>query len=71
MTRKERRLEAKRNKTAFVPQYNSGVRFSKYGEKIIVGGEPKTYKESYGIGYERFNNKFITIAEEEVKNEKE
>lgn len=45
--RKERREEAKKKGTAFVPQYN--------------GKGPQTYEEYYGVGYERFNNKFVTI----------
>lgn len=48
-SRKERRAEARENKTAFVPQYN--------------GKAPQTYKEYYGVGYERFNNKSVIVAE--------
>jgi hypothetical protein len=48
MTRRERRESARKNKTAFVPQYNGLVR---------------TYEEVYGKGYERFNSKFVTIKE--------
>jgi hypothetical protein len=50
-SRKERREEARKNKTAFVPQYN--------------GQSPKTHEEAFGVGYERFNNKFVTIKEVE------
>lgn len=49
LSRKERRELARENKTEFVPNYN--------------GNSPKTYEEFYGKGYERFNNKFITIKE--------
>lgn len=49
-SRKERRKEAKENKGKFTPMYN--------------GGSPKTHEEYYGVGYERFNNKFVTIKEE-------
>jgi hypothetical protein len=48
MTRRERREEARKNKTAFVPQYN---------------GQVRTYEEAFGKGYERFNSKFVTIKE--------
>lgn len=48
-TRKERREEARKNKVAFVPQYN--------------GRQPQTYEEFFGIGYERFNDKFTTIKD--------
>ncbi|PAD70580.1 hypothetical protein CHH83_01900 [Bacillus sp. 7586-K] len=47
-SRKERRKAAKENKSPFFPEYN---------------GEVKTYEEMYGVGYERFNNKFVTIAD--------
>lgn len=54
MKRRERRELARKNKTEFVPQYN--------------GLQPRTYEEAFGVGYERFNNKFVTIKEvEEVK----
>jgi hypothetical protein len=49
LSRRERRAEARKNKTEFIPQYN--------------GKAPQTYKEYYGVGYERFNNKFVTVAE--------
>ena len=48
-TRKKRRQEAKESGVAFVPRYN--------------GGNPVSYEEYYGVGYERFNNKFVTIKE--------
>ncbi|MEH6941646.1 hypothetical protein [Bacillus sp. JJ722] len=48
-SRKERRTEARENKTVFVSHYN--------------GNSPQTYEEYYGVGYERFNNKFVTIKE--------
>ncbi|WP_180968050.1 hypothetical protein [Cytobacillus massiliigabonensis] len=47
-SRRERRAIARKNKTTFVPQYN--------------GKSPQSYKEYYGVGYERFNNTFVTIA---------
>lgn len=50
-SRKERRKEAKLNKTKFQPLYN--------------GGGKVTHKEHYGVGYERFNNKYVTIQEED------
>ena len=48
MNRKERRNLARESKVEFVPQYNGNV---------------KTYEEFYGVGYERFNNKFVIIKE--------
>ncbi|WP_181444478.1 hypothetical protein [Bacillus sp. 03113] len=48
-SRRERREEARKNKTKFEPQYN--------------GRTPQSYEEFYGVGYERFNNKFVTIKE--------
>ncbi|WP_341323380.1 hypothetical protein NSQ62_07870 [Solibacillus sp. FSL H8-0523] len=54
LTRYERRKEARKNKQTFAPQYS--------------GPQPKTFEEFYGVGYERFNNKFVTIKEtEEIK----
>jgi hypothetical protein len=50
-SRKERRQLARENGVAFEPQYN--------------GRNPQSYEEFKGIGYERFNNKFITIKEVE------
>ncbi len=47
--RRERREEARKNKTKFEPIYN--------------GKPPQTYEEFHGVGYERFNNKFVTIRE--------
>ncbi|MFQ3543639.1 hypothetical protein Q7A53_06105 [Halobacillus rhizosphaerae] len=55
MTRRERREEARKNKTEFEPQYN--------------GRTPKSYEEFYGKGYERFNTKFVTIKEVEEVTE--
>lgn len=52
-SRKERRQEAKESGVAFVPQYN--------------GGNPVSYEKYYGVGYERFNNKFVTIKETKSK----
>lgn len=48
-SRRERRLEAKKNGVPFEPLYN--------------GGKPKSHEEMYGVGYERFNNSFVTIKE--------
>ena len=55
-SRRERRAEARANKVAFEPVYN--------------GEAPKSYEEMHGVGYERFNNKYITIKKvEEVKED--
>lgn len=53
-TRRQRREEARNNKEVFAPLYN--------------GKEPVSYEEFYGVGNERFNNKFVTIKE--VKEDK-
>lgn len=68
-SRRERREEARKNKTEFEPQYKTGYKYDVTGKRIALGGEPKTYEEMFGIGYERFNNKFVTIKEVEVKEE--
>lgn len=44
-SRKQRRLEARESGLEFVPQYG--------------GNSPINYKEYSGIGYERFNNRFV------------
>lgn len=43
--RKERKLEAKQNGVPFIPQYN--------GNGVL------SYEDYYGVGSERFNNKFV------------
>ena len=76
-SRRERRAEARKNKVKFEPQYKSSKRRTPMetvkkedgtfellgGEIITLGGKPKTYEEAYGVGKERFNNKFVTIKE--------
>lgn len=57
-SRKVRRQLAREMKTSFQPLYNGIV--------------PQTYKEAYGIGRERFSNKFVQFdavvpVAEEVK----
>lgn len=57
-SRKVRRQLAREMKTTFQPLYNGIV--------------PQTYKETYGIGRERFSNKFVQFdavapVSEEVK----
>ena len=52
-SRRERRQEAREKGVPFEPQYN--------------GNAPKTYEEMYDVGYERFNDKFVTIKEVEEK----
>ncbi|SER88078.1 hypothetical protein [Psychrobacillus sp. OK032] len=49
LTRKQRRQIARDNNEVFSPQYN--------------GNAPVTYAEFHGVGNERFNNKYVTIAE--------
>lgn len=46
-SRKVRRQKAKNDGVQFEPQYN--------------GSSPVTYEEHYGVGNERFNNKFVEI----------
>ena len=48
-SRQERRQEARDNNTEFTPQYN--------------GNSPVTFEQLYGVGYERFNSKQVTIKE--------
>ncbi|MDQ0174428.1 hypothetical protein [Bacillus chungangensis] len=48
-SRRERRQEARKNGAKFVPQYN--------------GKKPKTYKEAFGVGYERFDGKYVKVTE--------
>ena len=50
MNRRERREKARQEKVSFVPLYSNGK-------------GPVTYEEYHGVGYERFNNKFVTIKE--------
>lgn len=48
-SRKERKLEAKQNGVLFTPQYNgSGV---------------ASFEDFYGLGIERFNNKYVKFNE--------
>lgn len=71
-SRRERRAEARKNGVPFEPVYSSGTRLLKQDEKeITVGGKPKSYEEMFGVGYERFNNKYITIKEVEKEETKE
>lgn len=53
MNRRERRAEARKSKELFEPHYN--------------GQNPKTYEEAFGVGYERFNNKWVAIRELKVE----
>lgn len=62
-SRRERKLEAKKNNMLFEPQYNSSNKINKDGKVIKLGGKPKTHEEMFGVGHERFNNKFVTIKE--------
>lgn len=56
-TRKQRKLEAKQNGVSFVPQYN--------GTGVL------SYDEYYGVGNERFNNKFLQFLKPEEVVQKE
>lgn len=54
--RKQRRQEAKQAGVPFEPQYNESKRTGR-------GGSPKTYEEMYGIGYERFDSKYVIVSD--------
>ncbi|KOS60376.1 hypothetical protein FJQ98_15805 [Lysinibacillus agricola] len=57
-SRKERKLEAKQNGVQFVPQYN--------------GNGAVSFEDFYGLGNERFNNKFVKFdkkVEEKIADE--
>lgn len=56
MTRQQRKLEAKLNGVKFQPQYN--------------GRPPVAYEEHYGVGKERYNNKFVDFIAKPVEIEK-
>lgn len=47
-SRRQRRAEAKRYGLAFEPQYN--------------GQGPVTHLQSKGVGYERFDSKYVTVS---------
>lgn len=49
LKRKHLRNLAKKTKQPFSPNYN--------------GTSVKTFEEYYGVGYERFNNKYVTIKQ--------
>lgn len=58
-SRKERKLEAKQNGVPFAPQYN--------GTGVV------SFEEYYGLGNNRFNNKFVQFdkkVDETVGNQK-
>jgi hypothetical protein len=61
-SRKERRKEAREKGEEFVPQYNSATKFDPESGTYTVGGEPKTYEEMYGVGYERFNDRYVKFG---------
>lgn len=46
--RRERRAQARKEKTEFKPFYNNSE-------------DVQTYEEFYGVGYERFNSKYALI----------
>lgn len=49
-SRRERRAEARRYGLKFTPQY-------------AEGREPKTHLELFGVGYERFDSKYVSVSE--------
>jgi hypothetical protein len=48
-TRRQRREEARRYGLKFEPQY-------------ATGREPQTHIQMHGVGYERFDSKFVTVS---------
>jgi hypothetical protein len=63
-SRRERRQEARQNGEEFQPMYNITTKFDPEEGLFTAGGEPKTHEEMFGVGYERFNSKYVTIKEE-------
>lgn len=55
-SRKERRAKARKEKTAFEPQYNNSQ------------ANTVTYEEFHGVGYERFNSKHVIIKKIEAED---
>lgn len=49
-SRRERRAEAKRYGLTFEPQYNG------------QGNEPVTHLQAKGVGYERFDSRYVTVS---------
>jgi hypothetical protein len=49
MNRRQRRAEAKRYGLKFEPQY-------------VAGREPQTHLQMKGVGYERFDGKYVTVS---------
>lgn len=49
LTRKQRRQNARNSNEEFTPQYN--------------GNAPVTYAEFHGVGYERFDSKYVKVSE--------
>lgn len=64
-SRRQRRQEARESGVPFEPQYSSGM---KNGQQ--VGGEPKTYEEMYGVGYERFDGKYVKVSDKITEEER-
>ena len=54
--RRQRRLEARLIGVPFEPHYNKN-------EVTGKGGQPKTYEEMFGIGYERFDDKYVIVSD--------
>lgn len=52
-SRKQRKQEARLNGVQFEPQYN--------------GNSPVSYREHFGVGSERFNNRFVDFTAKEIE----
>lgn len=53
--RRQRRKEAREAGIPFEPQYNENKRTGR-------GGRPQTYEEMFGVGYERFDDKYTKFS---------
>lgn len=54
ISRKERRAHARKMGIPFFPRYADGL-------------EPRSYKEMYGVGYERFDSKYVKVSDKVSK----
>lgn len=62
-SRRQRRKEARESGVPFEPQYKESEIVYSDGVVQKLAGEPRTYKETYGVGYERFDNKYAKVSE--------
>lgn len=63
-SRRQRRQEAREQGVPFEPQYQPEKRWmTKHGE-FVSGGSPKTHEEMFGVGYERYDDKYTKVSSE-------